>query len=40
MKQHWDYGYYENKGGLINYYDDNKELEKVKIYSNRLTDET
>ena len=34
MKKHWDYGFYQIKGGFIYYYDDDKKLEKIKVYNN------
>ena len=34
MKKHWDYGYYEIKNGLIYYYSDTGEFERVKIINN------
>jgi len=32
--KHPDYGYYKIVNGLIYYYDDDKNLEKIKIYNN------
>ncbi len=34
LKKHWDYGYYEIKGGLIYYYTETGEFERVKFYNN------
>ena len=31
MKKHWDYGYYEIRGGLIYYYTETGEFERIKI---------
>tara|TARA_R100000231_G_scaffold114224_1_gene84906 strand:- start:1269 stop:1409 length:141 start_codon:yes stop_codon:yes gene_type:complete len=41
MKKHWDYGYYEIRGGLIYYYTETREFERVKIINrtNKLKDE-
>ena len=35
MKKHWDYGYYEIRGGLIYYYTDIGEFERVKIINRK-----
>ena len=31
MKKHWDYGYYEIRGGLIYYYTETGKFERTKI---------
>lgn len=40
MRKHWDYGFYEIKNGLIYYYTDEGEFEKVKIINKTIKKES